>query len=113
MVFMHGGTGPQVLWLPPLAVAIEMFPYKFADPMYRNMAVMTGKFWLGWQNKNLTAADWCGRPDLIGKKNRNTCSIVDISEVQHLVQVAMSLNSRVLTRMSPEGEPTTSIGCGN
>lgn len=48
-VFPHGGAGPHVLWLPHGAVVIELFPYGDADPMYRNLAVQSGKIYMSWQ----------------------------------------------------------------
>jgi Glycosyltransferase 61 len=48
-IFPHGGAGPHVMWLPHGAVVIELFPYGDADPMYRNLAVQTGKTYLSWQ----------------------------------------------------------------
>lgn len=58
-VFPHGGAGPHVLWLPHGAVALELFPYADADPMYRNLAVQTGKAYLSWQaGAFATPFDW-------------------------------------------------------
>lgn len=48
-VFPHGGAGPHVLFLPHGAAVIELFPYADADPMYRNLAVQTGKSYFIWQ----------------------------------------------------------------
>ncbi|GAB4817969.1 hypothetical protein N2152v2_005015 [Parachlorella kessleri] len=64
-VFPHGGSGPNLLWMRRGTVAVELFPYKSADPMYRNLAALTGKVYLSWQaqefaEKGAKATASCG-----------------------------------------------------
>ena len=93
-MFPHGGAGPHVLWMQPNTVVIEVFPFKFADPMYRNLAVKTHKIYLAYQNRNRSLAHkviWHGKYEQSDPINRNSNTDVDIEEMVHLVQSALSV----------------------
>lgn len=92
-IFSHGGAGPLVMFLPKGAVAIELFPWGFADPMYRNMAVMTGTIYLAWQNvQEMHVFGPHGKkpPDFA---DRNTNTYVNCTTFQPIVQAAMHVVS--------------------
>ena len=98
-VFPHGGAGPLVLYLRQGASVVELFPFRFADPMYRNLAVMTGKGYLAWQNRNHSAAFYgigsSKRPrpenEAVHTNSRNTNTVVDISSVLEVIKAAVSV----------------------
>ena len=92
-VFPHGGAGPHVLWLPRGGVVLELFPYGDADPMYRNMAVQTGKTYFSWQASEFsTPFDWKGigprkSKDIYHFTNASDFE-VDMDEVKPLLRTA-------------------------
>ncbi len=80
-IFPHGGAGPMVAFLPYGASVVELFPYGFVDPMYRNMAVMTGKTYFAWQNNDIARA-------VKFAESRNSNTLVDIPSVLEVVRSA-------------------------
>ena len=73
-IFPHGAGGGHILWLKPGAVAIELLPFGWANPMYRNLAVMTGKTFFGYQASQ--------RPDVVWRSANYT---VDIEGFRNLL----------------------------
>lgn len=99
-MFEHGGAGPLVMMQSPGSVTIEIFPWGFADPMYRNMAIMTGKTYLSWQNPDKSKA--------VGDTNRrNTNSVVDVPALMAIVTSAKHVvNNNVANKfVRTGGEP--------
>ena len=72
-IFPHGAGGGHILWLKPGAVAIELMPFGWANPMYRNLAVMTGKTFLGYQASQ--------RPDNVWRSANYTVTIKDFHKL--------------------------------
>lgn len=99
-MFEHGGAGPLVMMQSPGTVSLEVFPYGFADPMYRNMAIMTGKIYLSWQNPDIAKA--------FGNTNgRHTNSIVDVPALMAVVLSAKHVvnNNAANKFVRTSGEP--------
>lgn len=106
-MFEHGGAGPLVMMQSPGTVSLEVFPWGFADPMYRNMAIMTGKIYLSWQNPDKSKA--------VGDTNdRNTNTIVDIPALMAVVTSAKHVvNNNVANKfVRTSGEPYDRKLCG-
>ena len=82
-VFMHGGAGPQVLWLPPYAAVVEVFPAAWTDPMYRNWATATGKSYRCIQPSNASAED------RITTNKHNWDTFVDLAEFLAVIEEAV------------------------
>lgn len=76
-VFPHGAAAFHVLWMKPGAVAIELYPSGWASPMYRNLAVMSGKTFFAYQAKNESAG-----------LSRNSDYHVDTKEIGDILHVA-------------------------
>lgn len=99
-MFEHGGAGPLVIVQSPGTVTLEIFPFGFADPMYRNMAIMTGKTYLSWQNPDKSKA--------VGNtEDRNTNSIVDVPALMAIVTSAKHVvNNNVANKfLRSDGNP--------
>ncbi len=83
LVFVHGGAGPLVIFLPQGAAVVELFPYGFADPLYRNMAVMTNHVYFVWQNKDINKAQ------ALARMKRDSNTEVDIPSLLAVLQSAV------------------------
>lgn len=106
-MFEHGGAGPLVMMQSTGTVSLEVFPWGFADPMYRNMAIMTGKIYLSWQNPDKAKA--------VGDTNdRNTNSIVDVPALMAVVTSAKHVvnNNAADKFVRTSGEPYERQLCG-
>jgi capsular polysaccharide biosynthesis protein len=47
---MHGAGMTHLIFLPDEAVVVEMFPKGWHQSSMRNLAKLTNKVYLGWQN---------------------------------------------------------------
>lgn len=84
-IFPHGAGGTHVLWLNPGAVAIELYPLSWANPMYRNLALMSGATFVAYQPQASHVAE-----------NRNVDFEVNIDEFSIVMQTAIVLVSNNL-----------------
>lgn len=46
VVGIHGSALTNVLWMQEGATLIEIFPDRYADPLYRSMAALLGTRWV-------------------------------------------------------------------
>ena len=76
-IFPHGAGGTHVLWLNPGAVAIELYPLNWANPMYRNLALMSGATFVAYQPQAKYVAG-----------NRNVDFEVDVDDFSVVLQIA-------------------------
>ena len=93
-VFPHGGSGPHVLWMTPGAVAVELFCFGSSDPMYRNMAVQTGKTYMGWQAQHFAEKMDADELAIVKKQYHfkpKSHFYVDIDEYTKLIKMAAAV----------------------
>ncbi len=113
-VFPHGGAGPHVLWLHHGAVVIELFPYADADPMYRNLALQSGKSYLSWQAPAFSQPfDW----KKIGpKRSRDIYHFTNVSDfevkVSEIVPLATAAAATVRNTVGTNWFPSGGEGAG-
>ncbi|KAH7619344.1 putative EGF domain-specific O-linked N-acetylglucosamine transferase [Nannochloris sp. 'desiccata'] len=113
-VFPHGGAGPHVLWLHHGAVVIELFPYADADPMYRNLALQTGKSYLSWQAPAFSQPfDW----KKIGpKRSRDIYHFTNVSDfevkVSEFVPLVTAAAATVRNTLGTNWFPSGGEGAG-
>lgn len=81
-VFPHGAGGTHVLWLKPGSVAVELYPVQWANPMYRNLALMSGSTFFAYQAKAEHLVD-----------NRQADYVVDTFEVADILRTAVKVVS--------------------
>ena len=84
-IFPHGAGGAHVLWLSPGAVAIELYPLNWANPMYRNLALMSGTTFLAYQAEAQHIVD-----------NRNADYEINLVNFSPVLQSAMMVASNNL-----------------
>ncbi|MEW5320151.1 MAG: hypothetical protein WDW38_011248 [Sanguina aurantia] len=100
-MFEHGGAGPLVMFQSPGSVAFEIFPYDFADPMYRNMAIMTGKVYFAWQNARKENAQG------LETMHRSSNTIADVPSLMAVLSSVRDVvsNNAGAKFFRPSGEP--------
>ena len=83
--FVIGPHGAGFTWLiaaPSNAVFVEIFPYGWADPCYRNIGVLSGVTYFSYQN---TVLEW---HDISKYKGRHGYTHVNLTDLQPIIEAA-------------------------
>ena len=95
----HGAGLTHVLFQKPQSVLIELIPQAWADPGYRNLALLGGKVYLFWQQ-----TDEALSVSQEGDRNlgRSSNYYADVDEVLALLRAAIKITSMVGQRFWPD-----------
>eukprot|EP00995_Heteronema_vittatum_P010757 NODE_6281_length_461_cov_180.398058_g4764_i0.p2 GENE.NODE_6281_length_461_cov_180.398058_g4764_i0~~NODE_6281_length_461_cov_180.398058_g4764_i0.p2 ORF type:complete len:131 (-),score=58.11 NODE_6281_length_461_cov_180.398058_g4764_i0:67-429(-) len=58
----HGAGLAHLLWLPLEAVVVEIFPVGFQKAVFRNLAKLTNKAYIGVQQPGVMSENWAEAP---------------------------------------------------
>jgi len=90
LVGMHGAGLSHMMFLPEEAVVVELFPMNWDADSFRNLARMSGKKYISWQNthrENHFPDSGIER----GQPDKQAATHVDVAEFKALMNVAVNM----------------------